>query len=63
MITIEVVRNGYICNINGHRDVYNEKEIELLFSRLLQAMTGKASSFSGDMFGEIRVNFDFALRK
>ena len=56
-ITIEVVSNGFILT-----DQYNVSEVYLevepLFRRLLQSITGKAESFGQDSFGEVKVNFD-----
>lgn len=58
MISIEVISNGYILTYKHTREVYKEEEIEKLYNRILQIMTGKASSFGGEFFGEVRINFD-----
>lgn len=47
MISIKVISNGYILTYKHTREVYKEEEIEKLYNRILQIMTGKASSFGG----------------
>jgi len=62
-MTIDKVYNGYILNLGGTTEVYKEDEVEKMFNRILQYLTGRASSFRDDRFGEVKINFDYALRK